>query len=284
MTGTASKINRRVGARARAGRTTPANAESPAAAWRASIASDASNPSAVGSRGIALWRQIAEELQAEIETGRIVAGERLPPEARLAERFGVNRHTVRRAIAELSQLGMIEATPGRGTFVRAPRIAYPIGQSTRFSEIIESSGREPGGRLIAHRTTKVPAAMADWLGLVEGDDVVELDHVRVANDVPICLATSWFPAQRFADIASVYEACGTITKSLAMFGVNDYRRLRTQITCRPANAIERDDLGNSPWLQCACRRVGQMSIATKVPVQVSHTRFAAERVQLVVES
>ena len=52
-------------------------------------------------RGVTLWRQIVDSLRADIEAGRLKAGEQLPTEPELADRFKVNRHTVRRAMAVL---------------------------------------------------------------------------------------------------------------------------------------------------------------------------------------
>ncbi len=249
------------------------------AAWREA----GSNGPAAGSRGIALWRQIAEDIEADIQTGHFIEGARLPTEAALAERFGVNRHTLRRAIGELTDKGLIEATAGRGTFVRASRLAYPIGETTRFTEAVAGSGREPGGRLLANARIVAPPAICKLLNLGQGSEVIELDHLRAASQVPICYATTWFPADRFADIAHAYARHGSVTKSLAEFGVKRYRRKRTQISARLANTQERGllDLDRGAIVLV----IESINVDTKgQPVQASHTRFAADRVELVVEN
>ena len=248
------------------------------AAWR-----DQSGAGQPRSSGIALWRQITEDIELDIETGRLAPGQQLPTETALAEQYGVNRHTLRRAIGELTQKGLVAATAGRGTFVREPRLAYPIGPSTRFSEVITGTGREPGGRLLSQGRVPVPEGVRAWLGLSAGADVIEIEHLRVANDMPICLATAWFPAQRFDGIAATFADTGTITAALAKFGVRDYRRLKTLISCRAANSAERDAL----QLERGAMVLVNDSInvdADGVPIQASHTRFAASRVQLVFEN
>src|SRR5262252_316595 len=101
--------------------------------------------------GVTLWRRIADDLERAIAAGEFTAGEKLPGETEIAARFAVNRHTVRRAMAELSTRGLVRAARGSGTFVEGGRLAYPIRQRTRFSEIVGSAGREPGGALIAYR-------------------------------------------------------------------------------------------------------------------------------------
>src|ERR1700740_2648663 len=90
--------------------------------------------------GVALWRQVAD--------GTFAAGERLPGEMEIAETYRVNRHTVRRALATLAERGFVRAERGSGTYVEAPRLAYPRRSRTRFSEIVGAGGREPRGRLI----------------------------------------------------------------------------------------------------------------------------------------
>jgi GntR family transcriptional regulator, phosphonate transport system regulatory protein len=86
-----------------------------------------------GTGGVTLWRRIADDLERDIAGGAHAAGERLPGEVAIAGRFGVNRHTVRRALAELAERGLVRAERGSGTYVEAARLAYPIGARTRFS-------------------------------------------------------------------------------------------------------------------------------------------------------
>lgn len=64
-----------------------------------------------------LWRQVADDLRADITAGRLGPGWKLPPEIDLADSYGVSRPTIRRAIAELQQAGLVDVIHGRGTFV-----------------------------------------------------------------------------------------------------------------------------------------------------------------------
>jgi GntR family transcriptional regulator, phosphonate transport system regulatory protein len=98
--------------------------------------------------GVALWRQVADGIERGIAEGRYAAGERLPGETEIAETYRVNRHTVRRALAALAERGLVRAERGSGTYVEAPRLAYPLRSRTRFSEIVGAGGREPRGQFI----------------------------------------------------------------------------------------------------------------------------------------
>src|SRR3981081_4948886 len=115
--------------------------------------------------GVALWRQVADGIERDIADGSFAAGERLPGEVEIAETYRVNRHTVRRALATLAERGLVRAERGSGTYVEAPRLAYPLRARTRFSEIVGAGGRGPRGQLIgASRVlgTREPAP-APWL-------------------------------------------------------------------------------------------------------------------------
>src|SRR6202046_2320704 len=90
--------------------------------------------------GVALWRQVADGIERGIADGTFAAGEKLPGEIEIAETYRVNRHTVRRALATLAERGFVRAERGSGTYVEAPRLAYPIRRRTRFSEIVGGAG------------------------------------------------------------------------------------------------------------------------------------------------
>ena len=170
------------------------------------------------SGGVALWRQIAERLKADIRAGVWGQGAKLPAEAELAQRFGVNRHTIRRAVAELGNEGLVSSRQGRGTFVESAPISYPIGSRTRFSEIISRQAREPGGRLIASFRETAAPWLTDKLQLPAGAALHRIETLHVADGIPVSLSTAWFPAARFPDLVQRYAETGSVTKALAAHG------------------------------------------------------------------
>ena len=93
--------------------------------------------------GVALWRQIADRIRMEISAGEFSETGMLPPESALAEKFGVNRHTVRNAIAFLAEEGLVKAEQGVGTRVqRRRKLSYPISKRTRFSEGLSDQAKD----------------------------------------------------------------------------------------------------------------------------------------------
>ena len=232
--------------------------------------------------GVTLWRHIADDLERAIASGEFAAGEKLPGETEIAARFAVNRHTVRRAIAELAGRGLVRAARGSGTFVEGGRLAYPISRRTRFSEIVGTAGREAGGRLVASRVEPADGAIARRLKLAKGTPVVRLDVVRSASGVPLCLSTQWVPVARAPDAAKVYEATRSVTRMLAAFGIRDYRRHSTRVTAAVADAIDAARLDLSPGRPLLVVESVDVTPDGR-PIVTSTGRFAADRVELMVE-
>jgi GntR family phosphonate transport system transcriptional regulator len=233
--------------------------------------------------GISLWRRIADELEQSIANRTFRPGSKMPGEIDIAARFGVNRHTVRRAIAALAERGLVRAERGSGTFVEPSRIAYPIRQRTRFSEIVGRAGRAPSGALVASAFETADADIASRLKLKTGDAVVRLDLLRHADRVPISVTTSWVSAIRFPDIARVYATTRSITRSLAHYGVRDYVRKSTRVMAAIADASD------GARLKIAIGRPILMVESVDAdgdgrPVLTTRARFAADRLELVIEN
>ena len=229
--------------------------------------------------GIAAWKRIADGLEGEIAAGRFQRGERLPTEAQLAAQHGVNRHTVRRALSALAERGLVRATQGSGTFVEAPPLRYPIGPRTRFSEIATAAGREAWGRLLSARETTADPALAEALELPPGSPVLELDTLHEADGVPISTGLTRLPLPRFAGFAERYAETGSITRAYASYGVTDYLRRSTRITARPATPEEAESLSLAPG-RVVLVLDSVNTDAQGRPIQATHARFAADRVEL----
>jgi len=233
--------------------------------------------------GIAVWRQIGEWLKAEIASGTFKQGTRLPPEAEIASRFGVNRHTVRRAMSALAAEGIVRADQGRGTFVSATPLSYPIGPRTRFSEIVSGQDKAPSGRLIGSGTEEASAFLAAKLDLPVGTLLVRLEALRVADGLPMIIATSWFEQARVPNLVTDYAETGSITSALERAGIKDYSRKDTQITAELVDSHDAQHLNlalGQPVLVVDSLNTDEAGRL----VQFTRARMAADRIQLVVET
>jgi len=188
--------------------------------------------------GVALWRQIAHALRGEIGAGHPAPGGRLPTEAQLSNRFGVNRHTVRRALEELSRAGLVRVEQGRGSFVPEDVIDYTVGARTRFSEWIRRHNKEPSGRVLRLLEVAAEPAVASGLGIRQGARVVLLERLGLADGTPVSLGTHHFPAARLSGLLEALREAPTITEALRRVGVSDYLRQVTRVSARLPDARE----------------------------------------------
>jgi GntR family phosphonate transport system transcriptional regulator len=233
--------------------------------------------------GVSAWRQVADRILAGIEAGDFGPAAQLPTEASFAETFGVNRHTIRRALAVLAEEGVVRATQGRGTFVAERPLPYRIGARTRFSELVAAAGREAEGRLIVAAETVADMRVAAALQIAEGAPVLRLETLRSADRTPICLSVGWFPLPRFAGLPLAYRRSGGLSMALGLCGVPDYDRLETRISARLPLSEEVERLALGPGR--AVLTVDSVN-ADRAGTRIQFTRavFAADRVELVVES
>lgn len=230
--------------------------------------------------GISLWRQIADRIRLGIANGTLGGDGRLPPEVELAALYGVNRHTVRTAIAALMQEGLLRAEQGRGTFVaKRKKLSFPISSRTRFSAGLQGQVSARRSRLLTHRVEKAPARVSEALGLAAGAEVIRLETLSEADNFPLTRSTAWFDAERFAGFAEAFAELGSITLSYRRYGIEDYLRRSTVISARHADVDDLEDLRLAPGA------IVLVAVAINVdldgrPIQFAETRFAADRVEL----
>ena len=234
--------------------------------------------------GIALWRQIADRIRIGIANGELGGDGKLPPEMELSVRFGVNRHTLRAAIAALVQEGVLRAEQGRGTFVaERKRLSYPITARTRFSTGLEGQVRERRSELLAHALEAASERVATALDLTHGAAVLRLEMLSEADGRPLSRATSWFDARRFAGFEKVYAETLSVTAAFKRYGIDDYLRRSTIVSARHADPADLADLKLSPGA------IVLVTVAVNVdtggrPIQFAEARFAADRVELSVST
>lgn len=233
--------------------------------------------------GVALWRRVADGIERDIANGTFAAGHKLPGETEIAEAYQVNRHTVRRALAMLSERGLVRAERGSGTYVEAQRLAYPLHAHTRFSEIVGVSGHEPRGQLIDASDDVATRHLARTLGLKAGAPLTRIESLRLSDRTPICISTTWLAADRFHDAGRVFASVRSMTKLLAHFGIRDYRRASTRITAAIATATDAIRLELPIGRPVLVVDSTDVDVSGK-PLMTKRARFAAERVEFLVEN
>jgi GntR family transcriptional regulator len=142
---------------------------------------------------IPLYGKVEEILASEIAQGDLQPGDRLPSEDELLSRFGVSRITVRRAIQNLIQRGIVEIRRGRGTFVLAPKISQELTKLTGFVEDMDAHGRKASAHVIGHGVVVANARVARQLAISKGTHVMRIERVRIADSVPMSFDETYLP-------------------------------------------------------------------------------------------
>jgi GntR family phosphonate transport system transcriptional regulator len=135
---------------------------------------------------MALYRKIASQLRDEIMT-QYSTGDLLPPESRLADRFNVNRHTVRRAIDELVQDGLVRRYQGLGCKIVQTPIDYALHDRAAFSHNLNRIGLGLETEILRCAQVVLPATLASQLDLAPETRVHELRTRRLIEGEPVCL-------------------------------------------------------------------------------------------------
>jgi GntR family phosphonate transport system transcriptional regulator len=228
-----------------------------------------------------IWATIAKTLQSDIALGHYPEGAKLPTEAILAERFGVNRHTVRRAIAALADQGILHTRRGSGVFVVQRPTDYPIGKRVRFHQNIAATGKLAGKQRLRIEIRRSDRVEAGALGLGVGDPVLVYEGLSLSGSAILAHFVSIFSVSRFPDLATAFEATSSVTSALRMCGVDDYLRRETRITAELADATLALHLRmhqGDPVL----RTVGINTDVDGTPIEYGITYFAANKVALTV--
>jgi GntR family phosphonate transport system transcriptional regulator len=226
----------------------------------------------------ALYAQIARRLELEI-THLYKAGAALPPETELAGRFGVNRHTLRRAVDELVAAGMLERRHGRGVFVVDGLLDYKLAAGTRFTETLNALGKSTDSKVVRKLIVPASARIAERLAIAFGEPTIWIETLRLAEDYPLCVISHFLPARKYRQVFDDY-AVGSLHRFLETRYGCVLRRTESLVTALLPQGDDAKLLGiaqNRPVL-----RVKSLNVDSRYdsPVEYALTRFRADRIQL----
>jgi GntR family phosphonate transport system transcriptional regulator len=233
--------------------------------------------------GAALWTQVRDILRREIAEREYLPGTRFPSEEKLTIRFGVHRHTVRRALDALRDAGLIRKEQGRGAFVNEDALPYLMGRRTRFGDNMSRNLKPSVSRLLASHVEAAGELAASRLGLAAGRHrVTVLETVGWAGEKPMFVSTQYMPYHVFPRLEEIFAREGSLTRTYRHFGVCDYIRRESRVFARMPSAGDARLLGQprtSPLLV-----VEYVNADLKgQPIEFGITRFAGERMHVVVD-
>jgi len=255
----------------------PAQEESRVGAWLA-------KPPALDRSGaVPVHVQIQQWLTAAVAGGRLAAGDRLPPERELSARLGVSRMTLRQGVEALERRGLVTRVPGRdgGAFVTEPRVECDLTGLPGFSAQVRRTNLRPGSVVLSARVLRCPAEVQKPLRLDPRSKAYEIVRVRLANDTPLAIERSYFPAKPLPGLLS-RDLTGSMHDLLATWNMDPETAVEyLEPTVAAGGDAELLQVpAGSPLMgieRTAFARGG-------VPVEYSRDLFRPDRVRLLVRS
>lgn len=155
---------------------------------------------AIAARRQPLYDQLVDILTDKIEH-EYRAGDMIPSERDLSERYSLSRTTVRLALQELERLGLVVRQHGRGTFV-ADRSAQTTNlmQAYSFTEQMRSLGRDPLTTILEFSDLEADKNLAEHMGVRLGERLYKIKRLRAADGMPMMVERSYLPVRKFLSL------------------------------------------------------------------------------------
>lgn len=186
---------------------------------------------------VPLYYQVSRQIEAAIERGELEAGARLENETGLARRWGLSRPTMRRAIQELVDKGLVVRKRGIGTQIVGHGKVKRQVQLTSLYDDLARSGQEPSTEVLTHGFDVADESVAEQLGVDVGDNVLHIERLRYAAGEPLAMMRNWLPVDVAATFTRQQLEQGGLYALLRSRGI--HTRIASQrIGARAASAVE----------------------------------------------
>ena len=225
------------------------------------------------------YREIEQALRARIAD--LEPGDPLPSDAALCREFGVSRMTARNAVQRLAEEGLITREPGRGSFVAVPQSHRWANRLMSFSDEMRRQGRVPRSRLLRRELRPARPDEVRDLRLGDGEPVVALIRIRLADDLPIAVEAVALHGRCAAAVMHVDLESGSLHEALRSAGFVPARGRATL----GAGASSDDDarlLGIPPGTPLLVERRVIVDLGGR-PLESTESRYPADRYALDVD-
>jgi DNA-binding GntR family transcriptional regulator len=184
---------------------------------------------------IPLYFQVAQKIESAIMDGQLPAGSRLENEVALGDRLGLSRPTVRRAIQELVDKGLLVRRRGIGTQVVHGQVTRGVELTSLFEDLTRS-GKKPSTKMLEIKEVKADTKMAEILAVAVGSPILYVKRLRLADNVPVSILENWLPAD-FVDLDHDAMIEHGLYQLLRSRGVN-IRVAKQRIGARKSTTLE----------------------------------------------
>jgi GntR family transcriptional regulator len=162
-----------------------------------------------------LYYQIQQDLLDQIRSGSLKAGDPIPSEQELAERLGVSRMTARQALKSLRDIGVTYTERGRGTFVSANKLEKNIRQVLSFTEEMATRGLRATSKPLLFEKVEADEEIAAALHLLNGEILVKLQRIRLADRSPMGIECSYIPQRLCPDLLQTFDPTASLYQALS---------------------------------------------------------------------
>lgn len=142
---------------------------------------------------VPLYFQLSQELERAITEGELKPGDRIETEVEIAERLGLSRPTVRQAIQDLVNKGMLVRRRGVGTQVVHSQLRRSMELTSLFDDLT-SANKKPTTRVLSLGKAPADATVAAALNIAEGTSVIAVKRLRSVRNEPLAIMSNWLPA------------------------------------------------------------------------------------------
>lgn len=234
-------------------------------------------PTLERSNPLPLYYQLKEVLRQQIRAGHLAPHSAIPSEPELVARYRVSRATVRQALTELVNEGLLYRQHGKGTFVCEPRVQQTLSELTSLTEELRRRGKKPGGLLLISELVRGTESIRQRLRLTDEEQAVRLERLRTADAVPVAYEVDYLPYPR---AIGVYQrakeaAEGSLYQIMASEGLSPY--IAEQVVVGEQAAPRESELLqvrlDEPGLRFTCTTFDQ----TGSPIEYSELFFPGTR-------
>lgn len=142
---------------------------------------------------IPLYQQLKDIIMNDIEDGNLKPGEQIMTEKEFSEKYQVSRITIRKALAELVEEGILAKRQGKGTFVQQKKITEFLNEAGSFTDLCARNDKKAGSRVLKLQLEPATELDVEELKVEKGEKVIHIERLRMANESPIMVENLYFP-------------------------------------------------------------------------------------------
>jgi len=237
-------------------------------------------PTLERSNPLPLYYQLKEVLRQQIQAGHLAPHSSIPSEPELVSSYHVSRATVRQALTELVNEGLLYRQHGKGTFVCEPRVQQTLSELTSLTTELRRRGKRPGGLLLLSELARGSETIRQQLRLADEEQVVRLERLRSADGQPIACEVDYLPYPRALSVYTRAKelAEGSLYQLMASEGLTP--AIAEQSIKADKISARESDLLKMPAGEAAMRLLSTVFDQTGLPIALSDTIFPAGRFEI----